>query len=64
MALTSYERISISAEWRRLANGRYKDVVVRSTGGRFSADDFEMDCINERDCKEDAITGAKKLAPS
>ena len=62
MALTSYERISMSAEWRRLANGRYKGVVVRTIIGCFSADDFEMDCIYERDSKEDAIKDAKELA--
>ena len=62
MAFQPENRLAISAECRRLANGRYKGVVVRSIIGRFSADDFQVECVNERDSKEEAMRDARDLA--
>lgn len=55
------QNISLSAEYRPLPNGRYKGVIVRSLIGRFSNDEFELYCQNERDTEDEALTDAKAL---
>lgn len=55
------QNISISAEYRPLPNGRYKGVIVRSLIGRFSNDEFELYCQNERDTEDEALTDAMDL---
>jgi molecular chaperone DnaK (HSP70) len=55
-------RISTVAEYRRLGNGKYQGVIVQSSIGRFSSDDFEFFCESARDSKEDALKDARALA--
>jgi hypothetical protein len=55
------ENISISAEYRHLPNGRYRGVVVRSLIGRFSNDEFELYCANERETEDEALKDANAL---
>jgi hypothetical protein len=55
------ENITISAEYRHLPNGRYKGVIVRSLIGRFSNDEFELYCQNERATEDEALRDAKAL---
>jgi hypothetical protein len=55
------KNVSISAEYRHLPNGRYRGVIVRSLIGRFSNDEFEVYCANERETEDEALKDAKAL---
>ena len=55
------ERLLLTAECRRLPNGRYMGVAVQSLIGRFSADAFERPCLEERDSEEEALRDAETL---
>jgi hypothetical protein len=55
------ERTTLATEYRRLANGKYMGIVVERSVGRFSTDDFEYACADERNTKEEAFSDAKQL---
>jgi hypothetical protein len=59
--MVSDEQISVAAEYRRLANGRYVGVVTQSLAGRFSSDTFELACPDERESKSEALMDAEFL---
>jgi hypothetical protein len=59
--LNSNEELSVTAECSFLKNGKYRGVVVESLTSRFSVDNFEIHCENERDSKEEAIRDATEF---
>lgn len=61
MTFNSDQKVSITAEYRRLDNGKYKGIVVQSLISRFSTDHFELPCAADRDTEEEALRDAKAL---
>jgi hypothetical protein len=59
--LNSNQNFSVTTEYFRLENGKYRGVVVESLIGRFSADSFEIHCENMHASKEEALEDANRF---
>lgn len=59
--LNSNQNITVTAEYARLENGKYRGVIVENITGRFSVDSFEIHCEKEHDSKEQALEDANKF---